>query len=97
MDGASCHRSADIPPRVRRAHSTARRTGNCSRRSVLRCGQTSRWTCWFPRKMIAEPAYLAKLPDLGRAYVRYCHDRKGIRADLTAETLAAVTRHGPRG
>ena len=35
---------------------------------------------WFPRKVIAEPAYLAKLPDLLRAYIRYCHDRNGIRA-----------------
>lgn len=50
---------------------------------------------WFPRKVIAEPAYLAKLPELLRAYVRYCHDRNGIRADLTAETLAAVDQHEP--
>ncbi len=35
---------------------------------------------WFPRKVIAEPAYLAKLPDLVRAYIRYCHDRNEIRA-----------------
>lgn len=50
---------------------------------------------WFPRKVIAEPAYLAKLPDLLRAYIRYCHDRNGIRADLTEETLAAVDRYEP--
>ena len=50
---------------------------------------------WFPRKVIAEPAYLAKLPDLLRAYIRYCHDRNQIRADLTAETLAAVDRYEP--
>lgn len=50
---------------------------------------------WFPRKVIAEPAYLAKLPDLVRAYIRYCHDRNGIRADLTAETLAAVDQYEP--
>ena len=50
---------------------------------------------WFPRKVIAEPAYLAKLPDLLRAYVRYCHDRNGIRSDLTEETLAAVDQHEP--
>lgn len=50
---------------------------------------------WFPRKVIADPAYLAKLPDLVRAYIRYCHDRNGIRADLNAETLAAVDQHEP--
>ncbi len=50
---------------------------------------------WFPRKVIAELAYLAKLPDLVRAYIRYCHDRNGIRADLTAETLAAVDHYEP--
>jgi len=50
---------------------------------------------WFPRKVIAEPAYLSKLPDLVRAYIRYCHERNGIRADLTAETLAAVDQYEP--
>jgi hypothetical protein len=50
---------------------------------------------WFPRKVIAEPAYLAKLPDLVRGYVGYCHDRNDIRADLTEETLAAVDRWEP--
>ena len=50
---------------------------------------------WFPRKVIAEPAYLAKLPDLLRAYIRYCHDRNAIRADLTVKTLAAVDRYEP--
>jgi hypothetical protein len=52
-------------------------------------------TDWFPRKVIAEPAYLAKLPELVRAYIRYCHDRNGIRGDLTAETLAAVDQYEP--
>jgi len=50
---------------------------------------------WFSRKVIAEPAYLAKLPDLIRAYVRYCHDRNDIRPSLTAETLAAVDQYEP--
>jgi hypothetical protein len=50
---------------------------------------------WLPRKVIAEPACLAKLPDLVRAYIRYCHDRNDIRADLTDETLSAVDRWEP--
>lgn len=50
---------------------------------------------WFPRKVIAEPAYLAKLPDLLRGYIRYCHDRNEIRGVLTADTLATVDRWEP--
>jgi hypothetical protein len=50
---------------------------------------------WFPRKVVAEPSYLTKLPDLVRAFIRYCHDRQGIRAALTAETLAAVDHYEP--
>jgi hypothetical protein len=50
---------------------------------------------WFPRKVIAEPAYLAKLPGLVRAYIRYCHHRNQIRGDLTAETLEAVDQYEP--
>jgi len=50
---------------------------------------------WFPRKVIAEPAYLAKLPDLLRAYIRFCHDRNGIRGDLIEETLTAVDQYEP--
>ncbi|MHB1010646.1 MAG: hypothetical protein ACYC1E_15760 [Propionibacteriaceae bacterium] len=51
---------------------------------------------WFPRKVIADPAFLAKLPDLLRAYIRYCHHRNQIRADLTQQTLAAVDQYQPK-
>lgn len=50
---------------------------------------------WFPRKIMAPTSYLAKMPEVLRAYVRYCHDRQGIRADLTLETLAAIDVHEP--
>ena len=50
---------------------------------------------WFPRKVIAERSYLAKLPDLLRAYIRYCHDHEGIRGALTELTLAAVDQYEP--
>lgn len=50
---------------------------------------------WVPRKIMAEPAYLAKLPKLLRAYIRYCHDREGIRDSLTRDTLAAVDLYEP--
>lgn len=50
---------------------------------------------WFPRKVVADPAYLAKLPGLLRAYIRYSHDRLGIRAALTEDALAAVDLYEP--
>lgn len=50
---------------------------------------------WFPRKIVDEAAYLAKLPDLVRAFVRYAHDRVGINPALTEETLAAVDHYEP--
>ena len=51
---------------------------------------------WFPRKIVAEAAYLAKLPDLLRAFIRYCHHRQGIRAALTEQTLSAVDHYEPQ-
>jgi hypothetical protein len=50
---------------------------------------------WIPRKILAEPSFLAKAPNLLRAFIRYCHDRRDIRAQLTAETLAAVDQWEP--
>jgi hypothetical protein len=49
----------------------------------------------MPRKIVAEPAYLAKLPNLLRAFIRYSHDKVGIRSELTEETLAAVDDYEP--
>ena len=45
---------------------------------------------WFPRKIVAEPAFLSQLPVLLRAFIRFSHNESGIRPSLTAETLAAV-------
>lgn len=50
---------------------------------------------WFPRKVMADAAYLSGLPVLLRAYVPWCHRRGGIRPDLTVETLAAVEQWTP--
>lgn len=50
---------------------------------------------WFPRKVVADAGYLAKLPDLLRAFVRFCHAERGLRRALTEETLAAVDRFEP--
>jgi hypothetical protein len=50
---------------------------------------------WIPHKLVADIAYLAKAPDLLRAFVRFCHAERGIRAELTAETLAAIDEYEP--
>ena len=45
---------------------------------------------WIPRKIVADAEYLAKAPDLVRSFIRFCHAERGIRSELTRETLAAV-------
>ncbi len=50
---------------------------------------------WFPRKVIADPVLLSELPDLLRAYIRWCHDREGISQVLTGQTLGAVDQYEP--
>jgi Domain of unknown function (DUF6398) len=50
---------------------------------------------WIPRKIAAETAILAKAPGLLRAFIRFCHHERGIRAALTAGTLAAVDAYEP--
>jgi hypothetical protein len=50
---------------------------------------------WIPRKIAADLTDLAKVPDLLRAFIRFCHHERGIRTGLTADTLAAVDRYEP--
>lgn len=50
---------------------------------------------WFPRKIVAEPAFLSLLPELLSAFIRYCHHERGIRPALREETLAAVDQWEP--
>jgi hypothetical protein len=50
---------------------------------------------WIPRKVAAGPTHLAKVPDLLRAFIRFCHHERGIRATLTTKTLAAVDEYEP--
>jgi hypothetical protein len=52
-------------------------------------------TDWLPRKIIADAGCLAKAPNLLRAFIRFCHRERGIRAELTAQTLAAVDKYEP--
>lgn len=50
---------------------------------------------WLPRKVVADADYLGRAPDLLRAYVRFCHEERGIRPSLTTETLEAIDRWEP--
>lgn len=50
---------------------------------------------WFPRKVVADTAYLSRMPTVLRAFIRYCHDRRQIPSGLTTSTLAAVDEWEP--
>ena len=52
-------------------------------------------TDWIPRKIVAGAPYLAQAPDLLRAFIRFSHAERGIRGELTEETLAAVDEWEP--
>jgi hypothetical protein len=51
---------------------------------------------WIPRKIVAPAEYLAKAPDLLRAFIRFAHTEVGLRSELTEETLAAIDDGEPR-
>ena len=51
---------------------------------------------WLPRKVIAPAEYLAKAPELLRAFVSFVHAESGVRDELTAQTLAAIDECAPR-
>jgi len=50
---------------------------------------------WMPRKIVASPGQLTKVPALLRAFIRFCHAERKIRAALTGDTLAAVDEWEP--
>lgn len=50
---------------------------------------------WIPRKVLADARYLAQAPGLLRAFIRFSHAERGIRGQLTEETLAAVDEWEP--
>ena len=51
---------------------------------------------WIPRKIVAPAEYLAKAPDLLRAFIHFAHEEVGLRSDLTDEALAAINAWEPR-
>lgn len=50
---------------------------------------------WIPRKIAAPVDFLAKVPAVLRAFVRYCHTERGISRELTAETIAVIDDFEP--
>jgi Domain of unknown function (DUF6398) len=50
---------------------------------------------WIPRKIVADAALLSLAPRVLRAFVRFCHDERGVRAELTDETVAAIDEWEP--
>lgn len=50
---------------------------------------------WFPRKVVAEPEYLAQLPAVLRAFIGYSHDRLALRPELTDAALVMVDELEP--
>lgn len=53
-------------------------------------------TDWIPRKIVADVDLLDTAPDLLRAFVRFAHERTGIRETLTAETLQSIDQYEPQ-
>jgi hypothetical protein len=45
---------------------------------------------------VAPAEYLAKAPDLLRAFIHFAHEEVGLRSDLTDEALAAINTWEPR-
>jgi hypothetical protein len=50
---------------------------------------------WLPRKIVAEPEFLAGAPPLLAALVRFGHERCGVPEHLTEQTLAAIRDFTP--
>jgi hypothetical protein len=50
---------------------------------------------WVPRKLIAGPRLLRKIPALLQSFVAFGHEQIGLRDDLTAETLRAIDHFEP--
>jgi hypothetical protein len=50
---------------------------------------------WFPRKITIDRATQRRVPDALRRWVRYAAMRRGLRAELLAETLDAIDQFEP--
>jgi hypothetical protein len=52
-------------------------------------------TDFLTRKALFPKQVLRQGPKVLEAFVRYAHDRRGIRRELTADTLEGIERHAP--
>ena len=50
---------------------------------------------WIPRKIIDNPASLARYPDVIRAFVAFAHEHAGVPARYTRDALAAIDAFEP--
>jgi hypothetical protein len=50
---------------------------------------------WLPRTIVAEVPDLEPAPDLLRAFVRFCHHERGMRPELTEQTIAEIDAMAP--
>ncbi|WP_108719167.1 hypothetical protein [Miniimonas sp. S16] len=50
---------------------------------------------WVPRKVVADVAYLDQVPTVHRGFVRFAHEQRGVPAERTRETLAALDQLEP--
>ena len=50
---------------------------------------------WLPSTVVAEVPELEPVPDLLRAFVRFCHHERGVRPELTEQTLAEIDAMNP--
>lgn len=50
---------------------------------------------WIPRKIIDTTEHLAVVPEVLRAFVRFCHAERGLRPGLTADVLATIDLYEP--
>jgi hypothetical protein len=50
---------------------------------------------WIPRKIVAPATFLAKVPELLRAFVAFSQEQRAIPPELRRETLAAIDAYEP--
>lgn len=50
---------------------------------------------WLPRKVVADAAYLSRVPTVLRAFVRFCDAERGLRPELTAQTIEVIDELAP--
>ena len=79
----------------RRCSGSAPTTARATRCAGARRPWRSCCSTGSPARSSRTSSYLARAPDLLRAFIRFCHHERGIRPGLTEETVAAVDEFEP--